>query len=253
MQQNKFFLIAFCVFIYSLQATHISRLKEVMRFIKPGKRTVTLLDIDNTLLQPKTDLGSDQWFSNLMQQKMSEMNKAEALKHVLPLYFHVNHHIDLIPTEEELEQTISSIKQSCTHTLCLTARSLQLMERTLGAFQQNNLNFHIPEINSESVQLPGESVYKNGILFCGSNDKGEIVLVLLKTIDYLPEVIVFVDDKQYNLDSVGNAIQHFNTINNTDIKFIGLRYKGCDDRVKAFDPIKTAQELQEFLLKHPLF
>ena len=231
-----------------LKAHHeIYTLKEIANFLPTNKSTLVVFDIDNTLLQPKTDLGSVQWFCHQHQEFVAlGLTSAEAAKQILPLFFHINHTIDLIPIESTLVDDITHIKNNCERTLCLTARPLPLAERTLQQLQKNALCFHVPELDEFVFNLNSVSLYKQGCLFCGLNCKGDVLLAFLKAINYHPDVIIFIDDKEANLEAIETAAKQRN------IPCVCLRYAGCDERVRNYDKEKTEQELQEFLIKHPI-
>lgn len=241
--------IFFNIFLITLleASQEIYSIKEVAYYINSTKSTLVIFDIDNTLLEPKTDLGSDQWFCYHVQKNMQRgMSSADAIKQILPLYFHINFIIDLVTTESTLVEDIAHIKENCEHMICLTARSFSLAERTLEQLQQNKLYFHIPEFDEFILTLIHPSLYKHGCLFCGLNCKDDVLLAFLDAINYTPDLIIFIDDKEANLSMIEMAAKKRN------IDCVCLRYAGCDKRVYNFDSGKTEQELQGFLMQHPM-
>ena len=229
----------------------IHQIQEVSQYLT-HKNCLVIFDIDNTLLFPKTDLGSDQWFSHMVEaQTKLGVDTNTAIKAVLPIYFHVHAKIDLVPTELDLTSKLAHIHTRCHHAICLTARSLPLVPATMAQLTKNNLDFpanpyaHLFIAIEHSFDLPHPHMYKNNVLFCGLNDKGTILLAYLDHINYKPDLIVFVDDKAKNITAVELAAKQRN------IEFVGLRYAGCDQRVQDFNHADTQQELQEFLTKHP--
>jgi hypothetical protein len=243
---SKTFLIILFTSIAGLaQPIDIKTIAEITPHIT-NKRTLLILDIDNTLLTPETDLGSDQWFCHLMQEHInSGKDSASAKQHVLPLYFHVRFNTDLITTEPDLHQTLMPLKNLCDHIICLTAQSPALAFKTVEELQKNGLHFHIPDHHECEFDLPHPCLYKDGVLFCSGNDKGDALHAFLDYLGYCPEVVIFVDDKEYNLHAVERAAKKRN------IEFIGLRYAGCDERAQAFNKEAAEKELQEFLMKYP--
>jgi hypothetical protein len=170
-----------------------------------------------------------------------------AIQKVLPLYFHINYHINLVPTETDLLPCVQNIQTMCDHVICLTARSCKIYEKTLHELAKNNFNFYIPEFENLNLNLPYPSIYRHGVLFCGSNDKGNVLLSFLNAIHYIPQVIVFIDDKEKNLAAIERVIQK------TDISYRLIRYAGCDFRVAAFNASETEKELAFFLEKYPCY
>jgi hypothetical protein len=225
----------------------IHTMRDVAHFVRTVQGSVMVLfDIDNTLLEPVTDLGSDQWFCYLLQKNIDAgCDRSTALDKVLPLYFHVNYSIDLVPTEEHLAECIRDIQMTCDHVICLTARSFNLCEKTIHELGRHRFNFHIPEFALLDLLLPHPSIYRHGILFCGSSEKGEVLTSFLEAIHYKPDTIIFVDDKEKNLHMVEQAVQALG------IHSVSFRYAGCDARVAAFEAYTTERELEQFLIAHP--
>lgn len=232
----------------------ISRISNVLKYLvsesKPPNnlsKKLVVFDIDNTLLNPSTDLGSDQWVSYKVKEGLDTgMEMQAAYDKVLPLYFHMCNYIELVPTEKKLVAEVRDIEKNCDHVICLTARSTCLAEKTFEQLDKNNLLFDVPEIDHEKLELPNGSLYQHGVLFCGHNCKGNILSKFLDAINYIPDEIIFVDDKEKNLTAVQGPIEGRN------IKFTGLRYTGCDKRVAAFNMDQANKEQKEFLKKHPL-
>jgi hypothetical protein len=246
---KKLFLLPSLAFAFTIQAQiyEIETIEQVQNYLKHDQKQLVAFDIDNTLLCPEQDLGSDQWFSYLLKQKLQAgLNINDAVNQILPTYLHIQNHISLIPTEADLAQKIKVIETICNHTICLTARSLKLIPNTLKQLKLNQLNFCVPEINHACLELPCESHYEEGVLFCSNNCKGSVLIKFLQACHYKPELIILVDDKLHNLQSVAKQL------NNCNINFIGLRYTGCDQRVARFDAEATNLALIKFLEQHPI-
>ncbi len=242
---SRFFIITVFCFNFFVDAIDIYSIKETRRYITK-KRVVVAYDIDNTLLRPQSMIGSDEWFGYLVQRNIEAgMDLYTAIRLALPLYFHIHYRINLVTTELSLAEDIEDIKKDCDHVICLTARSVNLVRHTLEQLNKNNLNFFIPGIEEHAPDATHPSFYSEGVLFCGMNDKGEILLYFLDRLGYTPDLIIFIDDKEKNLKAVERAAHK------RGIEFIGLRYAGCDKHIVAFDTEIAKRELQEFLAQHP--
>jgi hypothetical protein len=229
-----------------LGTPEIYHIKDVINYIDPSKRTLVLFDIDNTLLAPATDFGSDHWYDHLIRQKIAKgMDKTTAFNQLFPLILHLHLHVDLVPIESTLAEDIACIQQLCDSTLFLTARSPVLIERTLYHLQRHSLKFHGLELQEHTFNFEKPCVYKHGVLSCGWNNKGKVLIIFLKLINYMPEVIIFIDDKQHHLDAVKTALE------GTGIEFIGIRYAGSDHKAHRLNPEHIENELQAFLMTHP--
>lgn len=246
--------LLFLATIFSLATTIIAReiqnIRETLNHITEPDCLV-VFDLDNTLINPPTDLGSDQWFNHLIAEQLAlGLDANAAVAEVLPLYFHIHHQIDIVPTEPDLVQTLQQICAKCNHVIGLTSRSLPIVERTLAQLARQQLNFPrqspkqiLP--NGHQLPLPQPHIYREQILFCGQNDKGAALVAYLQAIDYRPAQIIFVDDRLKYVQAVEQALQ------NSGIKFTGLRYTGCDHKVRNFNPSATQTELAAFLAQWP--
>lgn len=224
----------------------ISNLKDITAYLATNRSQIVVFDIDNTLLRAPSDLGSDQWVSYLAKQNMANgLTYVSAWDQILPMYFHIQKYIDLIPTEPDVVGTVTEIEKVCKHTICLTARSQYLLALTCAQLAKNNLKFQVPEVDHAKLNLPGNSIYQEGVLFCGHSCKGDVLVNFLKACHYVPDEIILVDDKLYNLEAVERQLANFG------VKFIGLRYAGCDHLIAGLDMVKAEQELAEFLAKYP--
>ena len=128
--------------------------------------------------------------------------------------------------------------------MALTARSIHIADRTLEKLENIDIHFSIPQVKQKEIHLTMStripSMYKEGILFSGNNNKGEVLLEFFKKTSYYPMKVIFVDDKKKYLVVVETALEKIG------IPFIGIRYGGCDERVKNFDPAKAERELAQF-------
>lgn len=252
----RFIALLFLGFYASAGIVEISNIKDILNYLDINQRSIVVFDIDNTLLRPTTSLGSDEWFSSLVEENLvinheiklkNSKDVISAVNKSLPLYFHVNSKIDLIPTELDLSKDVRDIESCCGHTICLTARSLKMVDITLKQLEKNGLVFKVPELSSQDLIMKFNypCTYKEGVLFCGNNDKGKILLFFLDNINYIPEHIIFVDDKIKNIKSVEKASI------SRGLKFTGFLYTGCEKFVKSFNKDLVNKELEKFLSKYP--
>lgn len=87
----------------------------------------------------------------------------------------------------------------------------------------------------------GAPLFKNGVIFTGFLSKGQVLQSFLQKVDFHPSQIVFVDDKQINLESVETFCTE------KRIPFRGFRYTGSENHGKEALNEKRA-ELQLSLL-----
>jgi hypothetical protein len=217
-----------------------SSIMSVLNYITTPK-TLVVYDIDNTLARPEQELGSDEWFCYVVNQKIAEgLDYIDAINAALPVCYYAQFNLPLVATESAIPTLLTTLAEQQVYTMGLTARGLFLAERTHEQLINININFCMPEISSEELVLPMKypCLYKYNIIFSSNNDKGETLLRFLDTINYHPDRIVFVDDKLYHVQAVEKAALSRN------IEYVGIRYSACDEYINHFDPVKADIQLQ---------
>ena len=79
----------------------------------------------------------------------------------------------------------------------------------------------------------------HGIVFCGSTSKGKILCQLLNDHEYVPEVIICVDDSRKHVEDIKRHVHE----QHPAIEFIGIRYSAADHQYQLFDATAAHQEL----------
>ncbi|MGE0009333.1 MAG: DUF2608 domain-containing protein [Candidatus Babeliales bacterium] len=204
------------------------------------EHTLVIFDIDNTLAAPKLEIGSDQWVDHLVREKMKQgLDMQQAFNAVLPTYFHVQFKIAMHPVEDLTPLFIKEMQTQGVSVIAITARSIYVASRTLDQLDDINVKLGVQGYTNElHLNMPIPCIYMHGVIFSGNNDKGLVLIELLKNIDYLPTKIIFIDDKLKNLTAVEYAAQK------CGIEFIGIRYTRCDERVANFNPVKAQEQFE---------
>lgn len=231
--------------ITTYENTYFSRIvetdsiKDVLNYAT-DQETLVVFDLDNTLVCPKQEVGSVQWFDYIFKQKVSRgMNTEDALTEVLPLSFEVLNTVSLRPCEPETPGVIKALQQNNIVTLALTSRSECLAKRTHDQLHEAGINFSVANQFDQEVILnyARPALLNHGIIFCANNNKGTILLTILNFCHSNPKKIVFVDDKLEHLFEVEKACL------TNKIVFVGIRYSKLDPIVAQFDPVRAEQEL----------
>jgi hypothetical protein len=217
----------------NVRIIQITSIAQVQNFLdteilsKPGmaKKTLVFFDLDNTLVEPTTPLASDQWFDACMRYYQDKgLSLQQANKIVLPMWKELFLHVHVKPVEPMTIAVLDAIAKKVS-VLAVTARSQyslafkQLAEVGIS-FQQNPLAQH--------MFLYNQFRFERGILFCNGADKGAAVAALLQQLLLKPKLIVMVDDKIKNLESVAKIVVQ------QKIDFVGFRYGFLDEKVKNF-------------------
>jgi len=206
--------------------------------------TLVLFDIDNTLVSPKGVVGTDQWFSYLLQQKMNEGHEVnKALDIILPFYRTVQNVVSEHLAEPIIPDLLNYLRDHAISTLALTARGYGISDRTIEQLEEAGVPLPFTEFVDKPLDLMFNSLvsYKQGIIFCegGRNDKGQVLFSIMDMVGFKPKKIIFVDDKYSNLLSLEKACVE------RDIPFVGIRYSRFDNKVTVLDPEQVEQEYQE--------
>lgn len=202
----------------------ISSIKEMLKYIN-ALDAVLIFDLDNTLIMPKTSLGSDEWFCGLLNHALNHVSdKNLALSMTLAIYHEVQSIVRADIIEEQAVKIVNSLHDIGIPCIAVTARDECLRDATLRQLQEVGIKF------------------TQDIVFCSGRNKGEC---LLENLDLSKtKNIVMVDDKFKHLSDVASVL----TVHN--INFCGLRYGFLDEKVENFQLQDTVSQLQgmKFLL-----
>ncbi|MBN8827780.1 MAG: DUF2608 domain-containing protein [Sphingobacteriia bacterium] len=198
----------------------INEYSQLIDFI--SNTDILILDIDDTVFST-FGYGSIKWFTENVKFDVETKNisRIEAVQYYMPLWEEAQHSIEVMLTDPLLPQLIDDLKEKGTKILGLTARRHNHAEVTLKQLDQvqikfdNFLNF---TYDSSKLLYPVEHV--EGIVFCSEyNTKGEVLKEVLKqNLQYAFKKLLFVDDLEYNIDSVKKHL------NNFDIEFHGFHF-----------------------------
>ncbi len=205
-------------------------IKSISRYL--SKDCLIILDIDNTLIEPKTQEGSDQWFSAVVKWATKKgIEKPAIYEKLLPYYFDLHHSLHYKPVEKETRKYINQLHKHNYQLVGLTSRSPEILDHTLRELKESKIDLSNSWKDYCFQKYEGihhEAHFKQGIILCGRNPKGDILKTFLKTNKLNPTKIIMVDDKAYNLEAVEKMASEL------DIEFIGIRFSGLDNKVKNF-------------------
>ena len=203
---------------------------------QPGD--VVVFDIDNTILEPKQTLGSDQWFEYYLHKlQKSGISKEKALETTLDYWMMLQYHTDIQAVEPSTPDLIKTLQQKGIMVIALTARNPGMVETSVDQLTHLGVNLH-----THNTQYKANDVtFTNGILFVGSNNKGTVLMDYLKTNNLNPKRLLFIDDKHKNVKNVDDAFLDSGIIN------INYRYGAADEKVNSFSAEIAEYQLYRFL------
>lgn len=219
----------------------VSKMSEALAPVETG--TLLIFDLDNTIVEPRQTLGSDQWFEHVLsREKKKTTDEKAALKNAIDLWERVQRVTKVRLVEEQTAGLIATQQANGIKIMGLTARPLTLEPYTREQLKSVAVDLSITRVYPKNVPLvAGKVEYRNGILFMGpAQSKGEVLLQFLKKINLKPKRIVFVDDRKHNIESVEGSVSK------TDMELLAMRYGAADATVKAFRPDVADLELKVF-------
>jgi FMN phosphatase YigB (HAD superfamily) len=226
-------------------------MQDVMASI--DRETLTIFDIDNTLIEPTGNMGSDQWFYYLIKiYKMEGKNEVQAGVQAMRAWNVAQTKIQIQSVESKTPDSIQHIQKQKIHTLAITARTLDIADRTVEQLksvhiQLDTLSMTTFPMSAKAFQLKEDALYKKGILFVGENNsKGVVLMKFLEHHHFKPKRIVYVDDKLKHVQNLETVLA------GTGIQYLGFRYAALDQKVKHYQDlmaeVQDASMVKLFLL-----
>lgn len=206
-------------------------------------QTLILLDIDNTIMEPTQQLGSDQWFQHRVQRyKKKGLDSSDALETALAEWMAIQNVTKMRLVEPSTAEVIHKLQNEGYTIMGFTTRGLGLSTRTIHQLKSLGVDLsRSAPIQEELHYMNGEGVlYRKGILFTAGSHKGTAFTKFLDLAELSPKSVAFINDKESNLLPVQKACQ------TRKIPFIGLRYGATDERVHNFNPEVTDIQMEAF-------
>lgn len=212
------------------QLTEISRFSEIFSHL--NKKTLLLCDLDDTVMESKTFVGSDEWFSTKTKElERSRDSKEEALQIALKQWEHLQSVIPIQLVEGQTARDIRDLQNDDFSVMGLTTRSVRISSFTLKQLKSLNIDFSLssPIQGEHTFFNPLEVSHKEGILFTAGTKKGEALFTLIPHIKDIFNKVVFINDKATHLADVQKTCAEKN------VDFVGLRYGYTDKRKASYD------------------
>ena len=184
-----------------------------------AQSTLLVFDIDDTLLTATEFFGSDKWYDwqrgralspngNVIATQDSE--KVNCLFDTLGMVFEIAVNK---PTQADMATLVNGVSNDV---VILTARSGAYRAATMRELARNQLDFSDKSLTSPDVglhydyTLGGRTAnvsYVEGVFMVQGMNKGVLLLDLLARTGHEYTSVVFVDDKQHNIDNMANALK----------------------------------------------
>ncbi|MFH1832449.1 MAG: DUF2608 domain-containing protein [bacterium] len=216
------------------------------------KKDLVLFDLDNAFFEPEREdgVGSDQWFNGGLDYVRKNIPGKDPLKIMLSIAFECRTNLRMRPVEHSVTlEVLKKIQATGCRVMALTSRSIvkqtfAQLKDIKGADFAKNAPSHEPfEKKLEKDWI----AYKDGILFCGSNDKATALYTLWDEKNFDFEFVMFLDDGLKHLQNVQQAT------NKRNIPFRGFHYVRLEKKVKNYKfDLKTIAPYLKRALTNPI-
>jgi len=224
---------------------------EAKRSLAEGKKPLVVFDIDNVLLCDDLYLGNRAWFRSLYAGYLNALRNSnpalykteEAKLSVLLLKLEESSAKKLV--EPDVPARLRELRAAGIKAMALTGRHAFAMAHTVSDLKARgvDLSSSTPFPDIKSLTIPGEKEAvgcSGGVCFGALQDKGRFLLALLARGKYKPDVVIFVDDSVWNVNTVGAALK------GAGISYAGFRYSGRDRLLQSYETpeIQAAARVQ---------
>lgn len=235
---------------YRVEASDLKVTFEIVRKLEETLRSDEILvvfDIDNTLLAMKTDVGSDQWYDWQKNLKKSDECDPRLVENLLASQGALFFSGSMRPTQADAADVIRKLQQQGVQVMAETARGWSFVLPTMRELRRNQMDFRATapgppagygEFQPQSAVRP--LLYSDGVYMLAGQHKGDMLMELLTKIgDQLPQAIIVIDDKTYNLTAYEETAKRLN------LNLYSIYYTGVSDWVANFDTKKAVIDWQK--------
>ena len=197
------------------------------------KRTLLVLDIDDTLLTSDGFFGSDKWYEWQKTLPASDPGKVPCLFDVISLNYETGGQRATQPDGPALVNAVQVDK------LLLTSRNPLYRGGTLRTLRDAGYALPAPlagqadgsswDFRKAPDAAPVRITYDQGVFMTTGQDKGLALLALLQRLHTRYDRVVLVDDGEKNISNMQNALR------DAGIDYLGLHYTRVDKSVDAAD------------------
>lgn len=209
-------------------------------FEKADGNTLAIFDVDMVLVQPEDpafQMANMKQYRQVAKKIMQEL--PAGTKDIFLNLMSLNSESLLIDTQAPA--LMRSLTERKTPAMALTSQltgkllHVESMEKfKIDRLNKLGIDFSLNAPYGEDIvfrDLPlfrgNYSLYTRGMLFVNGSicPKGEALIAFLKVIDFSPNKIIFVDDREENLKSVEASLQQYNPA----IVYKGVLFTGAND------------------------
>lgn len=198
----KNMLFCICILVHALNAdiSIIRSIGEVLDYIEPDKNTLVLFDLNDTLSHSEYDL-MDKKTRNKLHKLFEQHN-------------YDRQHFKLLlsgPIEPSMSTfTLKELHKQGVSTAVLTQNSKLTHAHVVYKLSQAHIKLSKKWRKMPRMKLQGPQstiIFDHGVISCGKNTKGQALSIVLKTLNYTPEHIIFVDNNALLVRNVEEEVE----------------------------------------------
>jgi hypothetical protein len=246
MEANLMTKIIFLLVLFAAQLTAFSdtfesnQITDLLQYA--DEATWVFCDIDETLIESVTQLGSAQWRSHIYRKALQAGYEVPEARMILAQFWRfVQPFISVQVVDPNAAEVLRNLCQSTAAVMALTARDPIEASYTSKQLDSAHITLSQDKIVG-SFFLSPQSLYERGIIFSGGQPKGQTLIAFFEKIGHMPKKIVFIDDRWEHVIEVDACMKQHG------IECIAIRFSGADERVKTFE-VAVAEQQWAYLPK----
>lgn len=215
------------------EVREIKSLAAIVPELTPG--TLLVFDIDNTMVEPVGNIGSDQWYYYLEKAyRRDGLDPAAAEAKAGETWAKAQGTVKVKPVEELTPALVREQQKRGLKILALTARGASDAPATFAQLSAIGVDLAASAVRKDDLADSPKGFYSRGVLFVGDGpDKGKTLVAFLKKIGLRPAKVVFADDKPHHAKNVDEALTA------AGIATVSFRYGAADAKVRAFNEVMS--------------
>ena len=214
-----------------IESAHIA---DAISFI--DEKTWVLVDLDNTLFEASQAVGHANYYYDKVGMLLQKgMSRKDALEKLYPEWLEVQETCGVQVIEEDFIPLMIALQKKGIIVIGLTHRRPIAAGITLRQVISLGFDFTFTAPSQEifSLEAKHPTLYLQGILFVNDfNNKGEVFNSFLSKIGRRPEKVVFIDDKEANLEDLGK------TLHQLKVDYIGIYYTALTEKIPPLQESK---------------
>lgn len=215
------------------EVREIKSMAEIVSEIRPT--TLLVFDLDNTLVEPVGNVGSDQWYDYIVTAYRRDGLDADAAdKKAAETWTRTLGQVAVKPVEALTPILLREEQKRGLKILALTARGPEDMAATFAQLRAIGLDLEKSAPSKDDLRLPPAGLYTRGVYFVGDGpDKGKSLVAFLDKIGLRPTRVVYADDKAHHARNVDAALTGMG------IPCVAFRYGAADEKVRIFKEVMS--------------